>query len=274
MNKLPLLISYAYRKSMDWNLIQSYSKDIDLLVDSGAFTAFKRGKPVQLNEYHDWLDWVLGGLNIPCRYFQLDVIGDEVKTWDNLLAMQTAGFKPIPIFTRGSDIEKLAEMYSMSPLIALGGVQMKSENSPGYVKWFMRMNQDRPVHWLGFADQPYLLAYRPTSADASNWATTLMWGDILLWMRGKFHKVSRKTWPKYSSYIESLGYDPGILADPQAWVNTLVGNGCYAQKITAASYLNYIDQMKERTGVQVYMVITDKREFNLLYPIFKERNQS
>ena len=67
-----ILISYAYVRS---NTFNQYLDNWTVMVDSGAFTAHRTGKEVDLDEYGNWLrDYSAH----PALYdaMQLDVIGD------------------------------------------------------------------------------------------------------------------------------------------------------------------------------------------------------
>lgn len=171
---LNILVSYAFlRKNNTWfggsehSLKEIMARgEINLLVDSGAFTAFKSGTSIILEEYLDFIK--TNNIN---KYFVLDVMGDKITTRKNLLTMYRKGFKPIPIFTRGADGKDIEEMYEMSDLVALGGVAVPSPNKLGYIKWFMNnICKGRRIHWLGWGDRDFLLHYKPESIDNSNWS--------------------------------------------------------------------------------------------------------
>ena len=75
-----VLMAYPYLTPPALKFWRDNQDSIDMLVDSGAFTAWKSGNPIQLDDYCRFLD----GLEMkPWRYFALDVIGDPAATEKN-----------------------------------------------------------------------------------------------------------------------------------------------------------------------------------------------
>lgn len=267
MKKMPLLISYAYHDAFDWGMIREHRDHLDLLVDSGAFTAYKQGTDITVAEYCDWLNWLHGEILEPTGYFTLDVIGNPHATLANLASMQGAGYTPIPIFTRGEHPEYLEELFQTSQavdnLVGVGGIQVKANNSAGYLKMLMKKVGNRNVHWLGFTVHDFLLYFKPYSADSINWKGTALFGNMkLLMSSGMFKTVTKETFwhTNYSAQIEALGFTPADLANDEAWKG---GKGL-AHRIATASYLGYMDEMHTRTGTKVYPVVNNTTEFEVI----------
>ena len=80
--KFPILVSYAYaRKKIDEFRLLASNPNVDLLLDSGAFTAKNVGETILLDDYCKFLDeWKTKIF----RYLALDVVGDPVSTESNL----------------------------------------------------------------------------------------------------------------------------------------------------------------------------------------------
>jgi hypothetical protein len=275
MNKMPLLISYAYRDAFDWGMIREHRDHLDLLVDSGAFTAYKQGTDITVAEYCEWLNWLHAEILEPTGYFTLDVIGNPQGTLVNYSEMLQAGYKPIPIFTRGDHPDAIEEMFQTSMaeagLVGIGGIQMKTNNSAGYLKMLMKHVGKRNVHWLGFTVQDFLLYYKPYSADSINWKGTALFGNIkLLTPNGQFKTVTKGNFWHYNFMVQiaKLGFDSMELADDEAWKG---GKGL-AHRIATASYLEYMDEMKKRTGTKVYPVVNNTTEFEVIITEHIRRN--
>ncbi len=113
---LNVLVAYPYVKD---GMIKEMtplinSGHIRWLLDSGAFTAHNSGKDITLDEYCRFLDRLPVK---PWRYFMLDVIGNPDATWNNYQKMLSRGYKPVPIFTYGSDLQLVDEYYKTSDYI-------------------------------------------------------------------------------------------------------------------------------------------------------------
>src|SRR5271169_933508 len=95
--KVPILFSYAYVSKISGvsKVLNSQKNQCRALLDSGAFTAFKQGYQIDINEYCAFLKSPTFPIE---RYFMLDVIGDPKATKKNLEIMLKKGLKPIPVF--------------------------------------------------------------------------------------------------------------------------------------------------------------------------------
>ena len=63
-----------------------FKKDCNVLIDSGAFTTFTKGKKIDIYEYSDFiksytLKWKKKLKSV--NFINLDVIGDAEKSWKN-----------------------------------------------------------------------------------------------------------------------------------------------------------------------------------------------
>lgn len=269
--KLPVLASYAYLKNKP-DFVDRLVKDadLDLLIDSGAFTAFNSGKPVQLANYEEFLK-----RHKVKQYFTLDVIGDADKTKAQYFEMRKHGFKPIPIFTRGAPIEHLAEYAKTSDRIALGGVSLKVENTLGYVAWFMQEAAKFPnlkVHWLGWSDHDMILKYRPGSYDNSSW----LWAKrhrYVAYLRNNriqfmsWHKIKNQyRKPEIRKLAEAFGFEGMDLLKNELWQ----GPDEIVSKMAAYTYLAYGRSHSIRTGTKVYLVFGDQATFNTLKEVYTD----
>lgn len=177
---LNLLVAYPYAKPDVIELIRQNEGRIRFLLDSGAFTAWKAGKPIALDDYCRFLE----SLPIkPWRYFALDVIGDPHGTMKNYEMMLKRGFKPVPIFTRGEDPSVLEDYYKTSDVVGIGGL-VGTQGNKGFVKGIMKLVNGRRVHWLGFSALAFVKHYRPYMLDCATWNTGASYAEPVVYMGG------------------------------------------------------------------------------------------
>lgn len=124
-----LLETYLYFKNKDY---QVWHKDKgllgkDLFLDSGAFSAFTKGKVINIDEY---IGFIKKNEKVITTYAGLDVIGDSEATRKNVEYMESKGLHPLPTFHHGSDYEELERMVKKYNYIALGGLVPISMNVP------------------------------------------------------------------------------------------------------------------------------------------------
>lgn len=255
---LNLLVAYPYLNNA---LIERLKPAIDsgrvrLLVDSGAFTAWKAGKTISVDDYQEFLRDLPF---TPWRYFTLDVIGDPVGTRSNYQTMRAAGFSPIPIFTRGEDHAHLDRLYETSDLVGVGGL-VKTIGNTGFVKGIMDKIGDRRVHWLGFARPDYLTIYRPYSCDASSLFSGAQFGLVILCdARGRLTRFGRDHFLKRPSpdvfrLFAEYDEDASDFRYEEVWRDRTK-----LMRLGALSYIRY-QQHLERLGTHYFLAMTHLKD--------------
>lgn len=271
--KLNILVSYAYwQDRIIANLEESV--DVKLFIDSGAFTAWKQGKEIKLNDYCAFLK------DIPVKpwnYFVLDVVGDSEKTMRNYLEMMEKGFKPIPIFTRGSDIKDIETYGETSKIIGIGGVAGTSK-SLNYLEWLhLRIPNDIKLHWLGVTQSAMIVRHKPYSADSSSWSQTGRFGTLRIYLgKGRWKNTSRNQLktvapnPAVKKALESYSSNWADLQKESSWLNS---SRNLAGLISTQSWLRFSKEIEEKTGTKIFAATCNIEESdNLKDAAYYENN--
>lgn len=250
-----ILIAYPYWKDEIAQTLAANPSKVRLVVDSGAFTAWKAKKPIKLDDYCRFIE----GLRFtPWRYFTLDVIGDAHGTLKNYETMLSRGFKPVPIFTRGEDPSILDHYYQTSDLVGVGGLVGTQGNS-GFVNGIMKRVAGRKVHWLGFTNLEFIKQYRPYMCDSSTWESGGRYGQIKLYMgNGRSMQVRKADFVKpppaaVAARVRGFGFEPSAFAQVAAWH----GGESLNRKLSAASALAYSLDIQAATGTLMFNAIAD-----------------
>jgi len=246
-----ILIAYPYWNDEAAKQATTAIDHLRLVIDSGAFTAWKAGKPIALDDYCRFLE----ELPItPWRYFTLDVVGDAKGTLANYETMLKRGFKPVPIFTRGEDPSVLEDYYKTSDLVGVGGL-VGTQKNKGFVNGIMKRIGTRRVHWLGFTNIDYLKHYRPYMCDSSGW-NQAPYGAIRVYMGGGRtayvkQRLCRNGPPAddVCDRIRQFGEDPYALAKRTAWnqisyrvsISSAVASSLDVQKHVATLLFNAVN---------------------------------
>jgi hypothetical protein len=146
-----------------WELYREYG--FEILADSGAYSMWKRGINIKLEDYMDWLQ-----TNDLQRYFNLDAVGDMEATANNQALMEQAGFNPIPVFHFGEPVELLDRLVKEYPLVGLGGTV--GQPTTAKEQWFRQVFSLYPegnFHALGVANERLLAQFPFASADSVWW---------------------------------------------------------------------------------------------------------
>lgn len=192
---------YVYRQSA----VERIREDgIKVFLDSGAFSAFTMGVDVDMQAY--------------CRYVQenmdiienvdgavcasvLDGIGDPQKTYENQLAMEKMGVRPLPCFHYGEDERYLEYYLDRYSYITIGG--MVPISTPQLYHWLDRIwekyltdGSGRPrlrVHGFGLTTMGLVERYPWFSVDSSSWVQVARNGGMMLYPEARVISVSNQS---------------------------------------------------------------------------------
>jgi len=188
------LLSYANLDELSpYRDVFRSSVGLRILIDSGAFTAHTLGRDFYPEEYAEWAieferEW--GGLSRSLHFFNLDVIGDQEKTWENQKKLEALGVSPLPVITFGAEEKHIDRALADYDYFSLGGIvpHARGRNATDKVKnWlnfcfskiiqkFKATGRMPKVHLLGMG-RPWILSEYPAySADTTSWVKALRWG--------------------------------------------------------------------------------------------------
>lgn len=176
---LNLLASYAYAQRWDMAELRGALRCGRLLVDSGAFTAYKTGRRITVGEYASWLEQWRGAWDYAIT---LDVIGDPATSRRQTRKLHARGLPVVPVFTVGDTIDEFRAMVRDSGYVAVGGLVGIKANSAKIAR--LRLLQRRAeelgggIHALGIGSMPTLRAARCYTADASTAASVAQYGMV------------------------------------------------------------------------------------------------
>jgi hypothetical protein len=234
---------------------------IELLLDSGAFSALNRGSEIQLEDYmlflEKWQSKLFG-------YMALDKLGDPVETQQNLEIMIREGFKPIPIHVRGDTKERMDELFEISDYVALGGFRRPHKGSAPaeYVKQKMLWARGRKVHWLGYTPLKMVREFTPYSCDSSTWASAAMYGIANVYYgAGKWSgsigledaQKMTEVDPRIKKVLDQCGLTVKEFRDPDRWRSTKPMSKFVSQVISAASWVKYVRDLRGAIGTRHFL---------------------
>lgn len=188
-------------------------------LDSGAFSAWKSGKVITLEEYCQFLKE--NGDKVT-TYAALDVIGDPDKSLENYLKMREWGLNPLPAFHEGEDESYLHEYAKYTSYIGLGGIAMadKKQRHKFMDKVFTLYPDPSVVgfHGYGVTDPDLLRAYPWRTADSTGayfcafsgrlqtpWGTYCVGGKVAA--PAKAWQDSQIGLDKVKSWVQSNGFN-------------------------------------------------------------------
>lgn len=184
-----ILESYHYIGSHRY-LDQMRADDAKVFLDSGAFSAYTLGVSIDLPTYCEYIKRNMDLWRVEDGVVMasvLDGIGDPLKTYQNQLAMEQLGAKPLPCFHAGEDERYLEHYVKNYEYITLGG--MVGSSTKQLCIWLDRMweryltdGSGRPrlkVHGFGITAIPIMERYPWHSVDSSSWIQSAAFGSII-----------------------------------------------------------------------------------------------
>ena len=256
-SKLNVLVAYPYMKKQLVEALIKNNDKINFLLDCGAFTAWKSGKPIALDDYCKFLDT----LPIkPWKYFALDVVGDPVSTMKNYKIMLDRGYKPMPVFTPNQDYKDIDEYYKTTDLIGVGGLTDKY-GSKGliHLKKVFAHTKGRAVHLLGYTKPAFIKLFRPFSCDSSSWTRSQRYGLCDIYVgNGEYVQLSRrdavnKPSPKVINAIQKLGFDVSDFAKESNWRK---GTNI-ASIMSARTWVKYMIDADKHINTKLFLAMGD-----------------
>lgn len=190
MENLPnILESYHYVHKQQY--VDAMRNDnAKVFLDSGAFSAFTLGVEIDLPTYCNYIKQNMDILRIEDGAVMasvLDGIGDPQKTYENQLAMEALGAKPLPCFHYGEDPGYLDWYIKNYDYITIGGMVGKPVKT--LITWLDRMWEHHmtdgsgaarlKVHAFGITSQTIMERYPWHSCDSSSWIQAASFGSIV-----------------------------------------------------------------------------------------------
>lgn len=161
-----------------------------VFLDSGAFSAFTLGVNIDLPTYCEYIKKNLDIIRVDDGAVMasvLDGIGDPLKTYQNQLAMEQLGAKPLPCFHFGEDERYLDYYVKNYNYVTIGG--MVGRSSEVLIKWLDQIWEKHlvdgsgyprlKVHAFGITAFPIMERYPWHSVDSSSWIQAAAFGTIV-----------------------------------------------------------------------------------------------
>jgi len=156
-----------------------------VLLDSGAYTASRKGKVIDREKYAEYLkansDNFTGCIN-------LDVIGDGEKSYENWKWFRSQGIDLIPVYHAATPEKFLRKYLAHTDYIALGAIanlatkQRRDAFHDLWIRYFLdpKGMPRVKVHGLGLTAIPIMFRYPWYSVDSFTPVISAVWGSVLL----------------------------------------------------------------------------------------------
>lgn len=177
---MKLLLSYFHFRDVEI-IKELHAAGVELMIDSGAFGAFKAGKKLDVEEYGDFLQEIAGCYDAA---FTLDSIGNPEQSAKNHARLRARGLTPLPVWQGfDADFSQIDQFLDGETYVAMGGLVKgaSTARTPEFnekrVTSFLRaVNGRAHVHLLGYAAPGKVARFRPYSCDSSSVSRSIRFG--------------------------------------------------------------------------------------------------
>lgn len=145
---------------------------IDYFLDSGAYSSFSQGKPIDIDAYAEFVKKYKNEIDV---YANLDAIGDPQQTQRNQEYLESLGLHPLPVYHYGEPLKILEKLLDKYSYIALGGMVPIATNPLqmwlDYIWEFLSDKDGKPlvkVHGFGMTIRRLITRYAWFSIDSTS----------------------------------------------------------------------------------------------------------
>lgn len=199
--------------------------DIDILIDSGAFSIYNSGKTVDIEDYLDFLKTLPKHWN----FISLDVIPPDNPTKKELDKAVKQGIENyeflsknighvLPTYHYGEPQWVLEKYCSMAKYICLGPKRGSGESASDYYKNVFKITKNEiKVHGLANTSIPNMMAYPFYSVDSISYIRMKVHKNVQsYWMQGKLDALlytSSRKWMNIEKQVTNIWKERGLQWD-------------------------------------------------------------
>jgi hypothetical protein len=174
-------------------------REVDLMLDSGAFSAWNQGDEIKLKDY---IRYLKDNHRFLWSYVNLDVLAPGAERYrtheavekaanqshKNLQIMKDAGLKPIPVYHQGESMSHLERMLKEGETY-IGISARKDLMAAEQCKWldsvfsYISDTDGRPfvkTHGFGITRPGFLFRYPWYTVDSTTWSLSPGYGQIIV----------------------------------------------------------------------------------------------
>lgn len=186
-----ILMSYHYEKDNTETLKYIQESEVELFIDSGAFSALNSKAVIIIDDYCRFL--INNSIKI---YASLDVIGNAEKTWNNWIYMREKyNLNPIPTFHMNEPFEWLEKYLNLCDYIAFGGM-VNGDNVDSWLThvWKIALNKNPniKIHGFGMTIADLIYKYPWYSFDSTSFKSGKRFGRVPQFNGKKLFMISAK----------------------------------------------------------------------------------
>jgi len=158
---------------------------MELLLDSGAYSAYTQNDEINIDGY---IEFIKEHKHLLYAYINLDILGDGEGSYQNYKYMKSKGLNPIPVYHAETDIKYLKLYLKATDYISIGAIAnmtttRRLANLDHIWSNYLIDSNRMPLakfHALGITSLPLMFRYPWYSVDSTSWVAFSRYGTILI----------------------------------------------------------------------------------------------
>lgn len=276
-----ILASYAYlaisKDFCDLVTKSAAERKINLMIDSGAFTAYNAKKTTDYINLDSYCDFLSKYENNCEKYVMLDVILNEKASKQNYETMVKRGFKPMfVVTTKDKDFSYIQDTLKINKNICVaGGVTEPAKwCCARYQNVFYKTGEQAQIHGLGFVKYPLMFQVPIKSVDSSSWTSGLRFGSSMFWNNGLKHlswqdvlKKGAKIPMFAKQTLENLKISPEIYSQEKYHR----GSNQIGLFLTIYAFVQF-QRYTKQCGKQLFLAVSNKIQLERILYVYENYN--
>ena len=275
-------MSHAYARGSDTfrDVTCRLSKEgyINLLIDSGAFTAFMSGAEIKIEDY---IKACRDHYHNNCwQYVMLDKIRNPAETRVNAGKMHDAGLSPMGVWVIGEEKKFLKDLMDINDhLCVAGGFDMPRSAMHGrYQAAYRHTDGKAQIHGLAFVKFPDMYQIPLNSVDSSTYSAGQRFGKCDI-----FHPVTGiRSWDGHfikSPKVKDIPIDlqrafirAGLKPSDRMRKDLYSGAGSFPGGVTVDAHLRY-QRYSEAKGLKHFLAVGGLTWVYIILKVHKQLNK-
>lgn len=177
-----VLVSYFFARRdadrWDYWLSQAKERGWNVLIDSGAFSAFTQKQEIDLDAYCRFIERRLPWL---WDFISLDVVNNSQATLSNLEVMSRRGLKPMAVLTEDMQpdvVPQLLQTAQNDRLCVAGPTHWPTQPILARIRLVKQIAPQAQIHGLGLTRETAAWRCGVSSVDSSTWTVGTRYGKF------------------------------------------------------------------------------------------------